>query len=76
MIKIDASNLIPKRLGTYLLGIIPGLVFELTIVYADPPFAHKALEQTRQIYPFQGYALLFIFLISCLIVGQTFFILA
>jgi hypothetical protein len=33
MIKIDASNVIPKRLGTYLLGIIPGLVFELTVAF-------------------------------------------
>jgi len=36
MIKIDVSNVIPKRLGTYLLGIIPGCVFELSIPYADP----------------------------------------
>ena len=42
MIRIDASNVIPKRLGTYLLGIIPGLVFELrvsnkTLFYGAPP---------------------------------------
>jgi len=76
MIKIDASNLIPKRLGVYLLGIVPGLVFELTVAYADPPLAHQMIERARQIYPFQGYALLVVFLASCLIVGQTFFLLA
>lgn len=76
MIKIDASNVIPKRLGTYLLGIIPGLVFELSVAYADPPLAHQMIDRTRQVYAFQGYALLVVFLVSCLIVGQTFFLLA
>ena len=76
MIKIDASNVIPKRLGTYLLGIIPGLVFELSIAYADPSFAHQMIERATQVYPLQGYALLVLFLASCLIVGQTFFLLA
>ncbi len=76
MIKIDASNVIPKRLGTYLLGIIPGLVFELTVTYANPPLAHQMIERARQVYPFQGYALLAVFLASCLLVGQTFFLLA
>jgi len=76
MIKIDASNVIPKRLGTYPLGIIPGLVFELSIAYANPSLAHQMTERARQVYPFQGYAILVLFLASCLIVGQTFFLLA
>ncbi len=76
MIKIDASNVIPKRLGTYLLGSIPGLVFELSVAYADPLLAHQMIERARQVYLFQGYALLVLFLVSCLIVGQTFFLLA
>jgi hypothetical protein len=76
MIKIDASNVIPKRLGTYLLGIIPGLVFELSVAYADPPLAHQMIERARQVNAFQGYTLLVVFLVSCLVVGQTFFLLA
>jgi hypothetical protein len=36
MIKIDATNVIPKRLGTYLLGVIPGLVFELSVAFGEP----------------------------------------
>lgn len=74
MIKIDASNLIPKRLGIYLLGIIPGLVFELSISYGDPQFAHETIDRVRQVYPFHAYALLLVFVVSCLIVGQTFFL--
>lgn len=76
MIKIDASNVIPKRLGTYLLGIIPGLVFELSIAFANPLPAHEVIDRVRQVYPFQGYALLSIFVVSSLIVGQTFYVLA
>jgi hypothetical protein len=76
MIKIDASNVIPKRLGTYLLGIVPGLVFELSTAYSNPSLAHQVIDRVRQIYPFQGYALLCIFVVSCLIVGQTFYLLA
>ncbi|MGA2849538.1 MAG: hypothetical protein ABSE46_11115 [Terracidiphilus sp.] len=76
MIKIDASNVIPKRLGTYLLGLIPGVVFELTVAFGDPLKAHELIERVKQVYPFQAYALLLIFASSCLILGQTFFLLA
>jgi hypothetical protein len=76
MIKIDASNIIPKRLGTYLLGLIPGAVFELTVAFGDPLIANKLIERVKQVYPFQAYALLLLFAASCLIVGQTFFLLA
>jgi hypothetical protein len=76
MIKIDASSVIPKRLGTYLLGSIPGLVFELSVAYADPLLAHQVIDRVRQAYPFQPYALLFVFAVSCLVVGQTFFLAA
>ena len=76
MIKIDASNVIPKRLGTYLLGLIPGLVFELTVAFGDPLLAHQMIEQVKQVYPFQTYALLLLFAASCLVIGQTFFLLA
>jgi hypothetical protein len=76
MIKIDVSNVIPKRLGTYLLGIIPGLVFELSVAYADPQLAHQMIDRARQVYAIQGYVLLVVFVVSCLIVGQTFFLLA
>jgi len=76
MIKIDASKVIPKRLGTYLLGFIPGMVFELTVAFGDPLMAHRMIERVKVVYPFQGYALLALFATSCLVVGQTFFLLA
>jgi hypothetical protein len=76
MIKVDLSNAIPKRLGTYLLGIIPGLLFGLSIAFGDPHLAQLAMDRARQIYPFQPYALLILFLASCLAVGQTFFLLS
>jgi hypothetical protein len=41
-----------------------------------PLLAHQMIERAREVYLFQGYALLVLFLVSCLIVGQTFFLLA
>jgi hypothetical protein len=76
MIKIDASSVIPKRLGTYLLGLVPGMVFEVTTAFGNPPLAHEMIERLKQVYPFQIYALLLLFLASCLVIGQTFFLLA
>jgi len=76
MIKIDVSSVIPKRLGTYLLGLIPGIVFELTAAFGDPLAARSMVERVKQVYPFQGYALVLLFLASCLVIGQTFFLLA
>ena len=76
MIKIDVSNAIPKRLWTYLLGIIPGLLFELSLAFGDPHLANLMIDRAKQIYPFQPYALLILFVASCLLVGQVFFLLA
>jgi len=76
MIKIDVSNAIPKRLGVYLLGIIPGLLFELSIAFGDPHLAKLMIDRAGQIYPFKPYALLILFVGSCLVVGQTFFLLS
>jgi hypothetical protein len=76
MIKIDASNFIPKRFGTYLLGIIPGFLFETTLAFGDPALGLQLINRVRQIYPFRGYTLLIVFVLSCLIVGQTFYLLA
>ncbi len=76
MIKIDVSKVLPKRLGTYLLGVIPGMVFELTVAFGDPLMANRMIERVKDVYPFQAYALVVIFVVSCLIVGQTFFLLA
>jgi len=54
MIKIDASSVLPRRLGTYLLGLIPGMVFELTAAFGAPMTAHEMLERVKQVYPFQS----------------------
>lgn len=76
MIKIDVSNAIPKRFGAYLLGIIPGLLFELSIAFGDPHLARLMIDRVEQIYAFKPYALLILFVVSCLVVGQTFFLLS
>jgi hypothetical protein len=76
MIKIDASNFIPKRFGTYLLGIIPGFFFETTLAFGDPALSLQLINRVRLVYQFHGYALLTVFVVSCLIVGQTFYLFA
>lgn len=57
-------------------GCLPGVAFELSIAYVNPRPAHEVIDRVRQVYPFQGYALLSIFVVSSLIVGQTFYLLA
>jgi hypothetical protein len=76
MIKIDISKAIPTRMGRYLLGIIPGVLFELSIAIGDPSLANLMLDRVKRIYPFQPYALLVLFLISCLVIGQVFFLMS
>ena len=76
MIKIDVSRAIPPRLGTYLLGIIPGMFFEVSVAIGDPHFVASVVSRVREIYPFGHYALLVLFIGSCLLVGQGFFLAA
>ena len=51
MIKIDASNIIPKRFGTYLLGIIPGFFFEIILAFGDPALGLRLINRVRQSVP-------------------------
>jgi hypothetical protein len=74
MIKIDLSSVVPKRLGAYLLGVIPGTFFLSSIVAADSQLAAKALTHVEQVYKFPSYGLLIIALLFCLMVGQVFFL--
>jgi hypothetical protein len=76
MIKLNISNLIPRRLAIYLLGIIPGVLFHLSVAFGDPDLAHRMIERAKQIYPFEPYALFVLFVLVCLLIGQTFFLLA
>jgi hypothetical protein len=76
VIRIDISRAIPPRLGTYLLGIIPGVFFEGSVAIGNPRFAVSVLSRVRDIYPFGPYTLLVLFLTSGLIIGQGFFLAA
>jgi hypothetical protein len=76
MIKLNIANLIPRRLAIYLLGIIPGVLFHLSVAFGNPELAHKMGDRAKQVYPFQPYALFILFVFSCLLIGQTFFLLS
>ena len=64
----------PKRLGTYLLGVLPGLLFEFSVGFGSPSLAREAMSRVQQVYAFQPYVLGIIFAISCLLIGQVFFV--
>jgi hypothetical protein len=76
MIKLNLSNLIPRRLAIYLLSLIPGVLFHLSVAFGDPDLAHRMIERVKGVYPFEPYALFVLFLLSCLVIGQTFFLLS
>jgi hypothetical protein len=76
LIKLNISNLIPRRLAIYLLGIIPGVLFQLSVAFGDPDLAHRMIERAKQVYPFEPYALFVLFVLACLVIGQTFFLLS
>lgn len=76
MIKVDLSRAVPWRLGMYLLGVIPGVLFESSVVIGNPQSAAFVVSRLREFYPFGPYALLVIFLVSSLFIGQAFFLLA
>jgi hypothetical protein len=74
MIRFDLSNAVPKRVGTYFLTIIPGALFESSVAFGDPQLASALLSRVKQVYPFEPYALLIIFLASCFLTGYIFFL--
>lgn len=76
MIRINISNVVPRRLAIYLLGIIPGVLFALSVALGDPNLAHNMINRAKQIYPFEPYALFVLFVLVCLVIGQTFFLLS
>jgi len=73
MIKVDFSKAVQLRFGIYLLGLIPGVFFELCIAMGNPPLAASVISSLHQIYPFGAYSLLFLFLTSSWFVGSGFF---
>lgn len=76
MIKIDLSKAVHPRFALYLLGLIPGLFFQLSISVGNPHFVVSVMDRLREIYPFGPYALLTLFIASSLFVGSGFFLAA
>ena len=74
MIRIDLSNAIPKGVGPYLLGAIPGMLFVASIAAADPQLVSGALAHTERVYRFPSYGLIILALLLCLVVGEVIFL--
>src|SRR5215471_4578416 len=73
MIRVDLSRVVQPRLGIYLLGLIPGVFFESSIVIGSPAFAASVISRLHQIYSFGPYALFLLFLTSSWFIGSGFF---
>lgn len=72
MLRIDVSKAISPRLGIYLFGIIPGVFFESSTALGNPNFAASAISRVREIYPFGPYALVALFFLSAMLIGEGF----
>lgn len=76
MIKIDISNAIPKGIGVFLLAIIPGFLFEVSIAFGDPTRAHQFVDRAKQIYDLPSYVLFVLFIAVAFFIGHIFWALA
>lgn len=76
MIKIDLANALPKGIGVFLLALIPGLLFELSIAFGEPTRAHQVLDQVRLVYELPSYALFVLFVAVAFFIGHIFWALA
>lgn len=76
MIKIDLSKAFSLRIFVYLLGLIPGAFFAVSVALGDPETTRNVIGTASQIYPFPPYALLIIFLACSLFVGHVFILMA
>lgn len=76
MIKLDFGKAIPPQLAVYLLGIIPGAFFEVSVAIGNPALAASVVSKLQNVYPIGHYSVLFLFLASSLFIGEAFLILA
>lgn len=77
MINIDLSKAAPSlRLLIYLLSMIPGLFFLVSVALGDPVLAGKVIKEVGSIYPVPPYVALCLSLGSALVIGHTFVLLA
>lgn len=76
MIKVDLSKVVSPRFGLYLLGLIPGVFFELSVAVGNPHSTASLIGSLREIFPFGPYALLLLFVASSLFIGSGFFVAA
>ncbi|MDE3063454.1 MAG: hypothetical protein KGJ51_10385 [Acidobacteriota bacterium] len=73
MINIDLSKAPSLRFALYLLSIIPGLLFLVSIALGNPRMASAVIDDVEKLYPGSPtYVALFLLLGSAFVIGQAF----
>jgi hypothetical protein len=75
-IKLDVSKAVSSRSLVYLLGLFPGLLFEVSIALANPTLAERAVDRIKHIYPAPNYLIMILLIASGFVFGQAFIQLA
>lgn len=76
MIKLDLSKAFPPRVLVYFIAVIPGLLFESTLIVANPERVHSLLANVERAVAIPPYAVLISLLASALVIGHVFTLLA
>lgn len=72
MINIDLSKTPSLRFFVYLLALIPGLFFLVSIALGNPLLAEGLIKEVGHLYPVPPYLALFLSLGSAFVIGQAF----
>jgi hypothetical protein len=76
MIKFDFSRAFSARMVAYLAGLIPGLLFEVSVAISEPETARSIITGIGKVFPFPPYAVLVLFIASGFVIGHVFMQLA
>ena len=72
MINIDLSKTPSLRFFVYLLALVPGLFFLVSVALGNPSLAEALIKETGHLYPIPPYAALFLSLGAAFVIGQAF----
>jgi hypothetical protein len=75
MFNLDVSKAIPRHLLTYLIAVIPGLFFEISILAANPELVAYHLRQFQSFFSVSSLLLIVVALFIAFIIGNAFMLL-
>jgi len=75
MIHVDLSNVIPRRTFTYIAAFLPGLFFEVSILFGNPELVRKLVGNLRQTVPPNRYVEVGLVVFLAYVIGTAFMLL-